>query len=221
MNTYSFILLLILCSTALVLAVYALLQLIRKKDLAFMKVLLYKVSGREQKYRSYLKKHIKNTIDVWKDVLRPAVASDLDQDLLSEVDALIASHDESKYDDLEWQGYLDNFYPADEPSLTKEEVEIQFKYAWLHHQHLNEHHWQYWVLMEDDNPGKPEPLDMPIQHVLCMLADWASFRYGERLNTKYDGEFNSTREWYDANKEKQIMTDNTRELVEKYIDLLP
>ena len=30
------------------------------------------------------------------------------------------------------------------------QVEKNFDYAWLHHQKENPHHWQYWLLHNDD-----------------------------------------------------------------------
>lgn len=179
------------------------------------------LTEREKEYENYLSTHIINTISVWKDVLRPAIELDFNHAILEEIDILVEEHDQSKWDDEEWFGYLDNFYPEDEPLMTEEEVETQFKYAWNRHANCNPHHWQYWVLLEDDNPGKPEALDMPIEHVMSMLCDWSSFRYGTADGGLDGDNKGTTRDWYEENKNKMFMTDATIKLIEEYIDILP
>ena len=45
-----------------------------------------------------------------------------------------------------------------------------FDKAWLLHQHRNPHHWQYWVLIQDDDLMRP--VQMPERVAREMVADW-------------------------------------------------
>ena len=52
-----------------------------------------------------------------------------------------------------------------------------FALAWLHHQHNNPHHWEYWIPVTGHNRGNGEssdlkPLEMPEWAVREMVADW-------------------------------------------------
>lgn len=154
-------------------------------------------------YENYLSQHIKNVQKSWYECLRDKIK---DIALRDAVDVLINEHDSSKYAKEEWTAYLDYFYPGS--GKSQDEIDLNFKYAWLHHQHCNPHHWQYWLLKEDES-DKIEALDMPIEHVLCMLCDWHSFRYVDNSKT--------TQQWYDENKSKMILSDKTRELVHVYL----
>lgn len=68
-------------------------------------------------------------------------------------------HDWSKFLPAEWFPYVEYFYGSKyEDSKTYNDIadakqvrQEAFDRAWLHHQRMNPHHWQYWVLM-DDNP---------------------------------------------------------------------
>lgn len=73
-------------------------------------------------------------------------------------------HDWSKMSPAEWGPYVRTFYDPDNARAG------EFDEAWLHHQHHNPHHWQHWVLRNDD--GSTKPLDMPLDLVREMVADW-------------------------------------------------
>jgi hypothetical protein len=68
-------------------------------------------------------------------------------------------HDLSKLHPGEWFPYVEAFYGKfgyswngvgciNEKSLHDHAM-LSFDKAWLHHQHNNPHHWQYWLLRED------------------------------------------------------------------------
>ena len=92
-------------------------------------------------------------------------------------------HDISKFYPSEFIPYARYFY-GDYPSiydvqpgykyeycgLYKHDVERQFDQARLYHIHRNPHHWQYWLLQEDDGPLKRIP--MPTKYLREMVADW-------------------------------------------------
>lgn len=155
-------------------------------------------------YYEYLKNHINNVRKTWEIQLKPHIP----EIYHNKISDLCISHDSSKYRDDEYLPYLRHFYPdyAGANNLTEDELNNDYNNAWNHHQKTNPHHWQYWVLIKDS--GKIETLDMPLEYVIEMLCDWQSmgYVYGD---TAY--------EWYNSNKDKMIMSDNTRKIVEKYI----
>lgn len=115
-------------------------------------------------------------------------------------------HDNSKYEPDEYDAYNDYFYGE-----KSAEVRKAFKYAWLHHIHSNPHHWQYWVLINDDEPM--EALEMPETYVIEMIADWWSFSW--KSNNLF-GIF----DWYEKHSKGMILHAKTRELVEKILSLM-
>jgi len=77
--------------------------------------------------------------------------------------------------------------------LFKEDIQRHFDIAWLKHIHRNPHHWQYWLLQEDDGDLKTIP--MPMKYLKEMLADW----HGAGM--AITGE-NNTDEWFLKNEDK-------------------
>jgi len=79
-------------------------------------------------------------------------------------------HDWSKFTRAEFGPYARHFfgnYPSSEESIA-----LAIDYAWLNHQKKNQHHWQYWSLVFDDDPRKQNALPMPEHFVREMVADW-------------------------------------------------
>lgn len=128
-------------------------------------------------------------------------------------------HDWSKMLPSEWGPYAQYFY-GDDSGEGLEAIERfglaelapfgfytkdRFNVAWLYHQHRNPHHWQYWVLREDD--GNTFPLPMPHKYRLELLADWHGA--GRAITGK-----RNTREWYEKNKNKMLLHPETREWIE-------
>jgi hypothetical protein len=129
---------------------------------------------------------------------------DLDKDTIDSLEKQISMHDKSKYSKEEFIPYMDYFYPED-PDQEKDIT--SFNYAWLHHITVNKHHWNHWILIEDT--GKPKALDMPLNYIIEMLCDWQSFSAKNPDSTAYN--------WYKKNKDKMIISDKTRNIIEKYI----
>src|SRR5947207_278928 len=78
-------------------------------------------------------------------------------------------HDWSKFLPCEWFPYVAKFHGGPHRSWatihgdernsyryewTQEGVDEAFDGAWLHHQHVNKHHWQHWVLRNDDGDAR-------------------------------------------------------------------
>lgn len=64
------------------------------------------------------------------------------------------THDLSKFLPDEFFAYAEYFYGGYERGKQPPEVKAAFNYAWLKHIHRNPHHWQHFLLRED-NP-KPK-----------------------------------------------------------------
>lgn len=122
-------------------------------------------------------------------------------------------HDLSKLKPKEFFPYVEHFYgekkvERKDGSYDPTLIGGSFDHAWLSHQHLNKHHWQYWILRGDS--GATKTLEMPIKYRKEMLADWRGA--GKAINGK-----DETSEWYAKNKHKMVMHKNTRKWIEERI----
>jgi len=115
----------------------------------------------------------------------------------------LAIHDWSKMLPAEWGPYVREFY-APERAVSGE-----FDRAWLHHQHHNPHHWQSWILREDD--GDVRALEMPEGLAREMVADWMGA--GRAITGRWE-----VATWYDENRHRQQLHPATRALVDHIID---
>ena len=110
-------------------------------------------------------------------------------------------HDMSKLLPDEWIPYCNWFY-------TKNSDENKFNRAWIRHIHRNKHHWQYWVLREDD--GNTLPLEIPTDYLLEMWCDWIGA--GKAITGK-----DNMNEWYEAHKDIMIIHPNNKKWIENRI----
>lgn len=111
-------------------------------------------------------------------------------------------HDWTKLLPVEFRPYCDYFERRKKTGIH----EIAFRRAWLHHIHHNPHHWQHFVLVNDD--GTREALEMPEKFVREMIADWRGMR--RTLGMEPD----SGLSWYLLHRDTFIFHPNTRQLVE-------
>ena len=141
-------------------------------------------------------------------------------------------HDWSKLTPIEWVAYREYFYGKapyiwnedygcgvqyivlgeEAERKWREKVDRDFLYAWLHHQHRNKHHWQYWALKCDN--GRLEALDIPEKYVREMVADWVGAGYA--INGKVE-----VHDWYLKNRQHMKLSDKTQKLVEELILMFP
>lgn len=174
-----------------------------------MKRLLH-INPRCSEYDEYLDMHRTGVFRSWHELLRPVVLEkwgELNSECsIESIDAAICDHDASKYTPVEYSAYCNYFYPSE----GFEKDEVAFDLAWLHHQNVNPHHPQYWVLIRDD--GSIEPQDMPISCICEMLCDWHSFTLRDIESTAYS--------WWGANKSNMMLSENTIKVVESLIDCL-
>lgn len=136
-----------------------------------------------------------------------------------ELDEIIANHDKSKYNKVpdsenyyelkcEYDPYAEYFYGKDGKTP---EVEQRFNLAWLAHIHANPHHWQHWMLQNDEDGL--QLLDMPYVFIIEMICDWWSFSWKQ---DKLDEIFN----WYEQRKDGILLSDKTRTTLEHILNLI-
>lgn len=133
------------------------------------------------------------------------------------------THDMSKFLPCEFIPYAKSFYGktfkwADlsgdiknhlDWNNSEEGIAYAFDEAWLYHQNKNRHHWQYWVLKNDN--GTTKAIEMPEKYAKEMISDWIGA--GIAINGH-----NEVYEWYQNNKEKMILAPYTRMWVEGRIN---
>lgn len=119
------------------------------------------------------------------------------------------NHDASKSEPDEYEAYDRYFYGGN----RSYQVVQDFNYAWLMHQKRNPHHWQYWVLINDD-PGEGFiALDMPLNYIIEMICDWWAFSWAE--DNLYE-----IFKWYDEHKDYMKLSDKTRKTVENILEAI-
>lgn len=115
---------------------------------------------------------------------------------------IVLKHDASKSDPEEYDAYDNYFYGNKSFENTQ-----NFNLAWLRHIHVNPHHWQHWVLINDDPKQGTICLDMPYNYIIEMICDWWSFSFKT-------GNLSEIFNWYDERKTHILLSDDTRETVE-------
>lgn len=168
---------------------------------------LLRNSERDNKYKEYLTSHINGVQQAYEECFKGKLNDVLSEEEISNLENNIKNHDKSKYTESEWTPYIDFFYP--EEGKTSEDARKEFDYACLHHYHHNPHHWNHWILNDDENKENDKVLDMDLIYIIEMLCDWHSFSLKNPESTAFS--------WWEKNKENMNMTDNTIELVNKYI----
>lgn len=114
-------------------------------------------------------------------------------------------HDASKTEMDEYVAYERYFYGG--PSGRSYGAVKEFNYAWLRHIHRNPHHWQYWVLINDDPDEGEVILDMPLNYILEMICDWWAFSWKS-------GDLYEIFNYYDKHKDYMKLSPDTRNTVE-------
>lgn len=179
-------------------------ELLREK----MNKVLKEDNSPDKLYEDYLTKHVAGVHKAYEEKIRPVLLDEeVDPQILLEIEDTISDHDQHKYSDEEWVPYRDYFYDKENHPRSSD----AFNLAWNHHQNHSPHHWQYWCLINDVDHPQVQPLDMPFKYIIEMICDWQSAgnHYG-----------NTAKDWYEKQKNKMILSDNTRKVVERYIDYL-
>lgn len=159
-------------------------------------------------YDQYLIRHRCNVQKAyyWLSTNLPEVVGDYDRDVIWQV---VFTHDISKDDPEEYEAYDAYFYGNN----RSHEVVTAYQRAWLRHIQRNEHHWQHWVLINDDPAEGTVALEMPHNYILGMICDWWSFSIEkENLEEIFD--------WYAEHKDYMLLAPKTRETVEDILSKL-
>lgn len=113
------------------------------------------------------------------------------------------NHDSSKYNPDEYAAYDAYFYGGNRSYA----VVNAFNRAWLLHIHRNPHHWQHWILINDDSSEGEVLLEMPYNYIIEMICDWWSFSWQK-------GNLSEIFDWYDEHQKYIKLAPNTRKTVE-------
>lgn len=156
-----------------------------------------------REYDLYLQNHkanVKKGFDWIKENLPDLIPADDGVDYEHQIGF---EHDASKSDPDEYEAYDAYFYGGN----RSYEVVQNFRYAWLRHIHRNQHHWQHWILCNDDPEEGEIAMDMPYNYILEMICDWLSFSMA-------NGNLGEIIGWYDEHKDYMKLSDKTRRAVE-------
>jgi hypothetical protein len=119
--------------------------------------------------------------------------------------------------------YTNHFYgkPGDSISKGRDDTgyykptdtgDHAFDFAWLLHQKRADHHWQWWVLPEDDGGTKVIPMSQGARTE--MLCDWCG-----ASKAQGHGGWPGVAKWYDSNKDRMQLHERTRQQVELAISI--
>lgn len=163
-------------------------------------------------YDEYLEDHIENVKKAFNWMIDQGVLDflDLNDDEIEKYSKVIYNHDNTKYWADEYEAYDRYFYPdeyEDNPPFSQRVEEYQR--AWLEHMHRNPHHWQHWVLINDN--GFFTVLPMPEVYIIEMICDWWSFSWKK-------GNLYEIFDWIDENSPHILLDDETTRLVEKILN---
>lgn len=122
---------------------------------------------------------------------------------------IIHMHDQSKFDNAEYNAYDNYFYGKN----YSNEAYQDFNKAWLHHIHSNPHHWQYWVLINDEPEEGMTPLPMSPEYVIEMICDWWSFSWDK-------GNLFEIFDWFLNHKDYILLHPYTKKLVIDILDTM-
>lgn len=116
------------------------------------------------------------------------------------------NHDQSKTESDEYEAYDKYFYGGNRSYAVVQD----FRRAWLIHIHRNPHHWQHWILINDDPAEGEIIMDMPYNYIIEMICDWWAFSWSK-------GKLDEIFAWYDEHKNYMKISDNTRKIVDSIL----
>lgn len=139
-------------------------------------------------------------------------------------------HDLSKLRPSEWFPYANFFYGKKQTEsellsgmgFSKEEAERikkvgwhkptetndkKYDLAWFLHLRRNKHHWQYWIIPNDNDGVKA--MQIPEKYIREMVSDWKGA--GKALHHPDDIL------WYNTNKDKMVIHPDSRKRIEKLL----
>ena len=152
-------------------------------------------------YDSYLEQHkanVKKGFEWIREHIPDILQGDFDYEW-----QICLNHDHSKTEPDEYEAYDTYFYGGNRSF----DVVQNFNKAWLLHIHRNPHHWQHWVLINDEPNEGEIIIQMPINYIVEMICDWWAFSWSK-------GDLTEMFSWYEERKNYIKMHKNTRKTVE-------
>lgn len=159
------------------------------------------VSTISSQYDSYLEQHkanVKKGFEWIREHIPDILQGDFDYEW-----QICLNHDHSKTEPDEYEAYDAYFYGGNRSF----DVVQNFNKAWLLHIHRNPHHWQHWVLINDEPNEGEIIIQMPINYIVEMICDWWAFSWSK-------GDLTEMFSWYEERKNYIKMHKNTRKTVE-------
>ena len=157
-----------------------------------------------EQYDRYLEEHranVKKGYDWIKENLPYTIRPGMDLDWHMEF-----GHDQSKNEPDEYEAYDAYFYGRN----RSYKVVQDFRKAFLLHINRNPHHWQHWILINDDPNEEEIAMDMPYEYILEMVCDWWSSSWAK-------GDLNEIFNWWEEHEKYIKISVKTRQTV---IDIL-
>lgn len=160
-----------------------------------------------KEYNDYLEQHkgnVRKGFEWIREKLPELIIGDRDYEW-----QICFNHDASKTKVDEYDAYDSYFYGLEE-NKSQQTID-EFNKAWLLHIHRNPHHYQHWILINDDPNEGEIVLDMPYHYILEMICDWWAFSW-------YKGNLNEIFSWYEERKEYMKLSEYTRNTVESILE---
>ena len=155
-----------------------------------------------KEYDNYLEQHRANVMKGFKwlkEELPVLFSEDFD----------LTDHDISKNESFQYRAYDAYFYGNNKSNKVVED----FNLAWLDHIHKEPHHWQHWVLINDDPNEGTVCLEMPERYVIEMICDWWAFSWSK-------GNLYEIFKWYNEHEVHIKLHKKTRARVEYVLDMI-
>lgn len=113
------------------------------------------------------------------------------------------AHDKSKDESDEYEAYDTYFYGGNRSYAVVQ----AYRRAWLLHLHRNPHHWQHWILINDDPKEGEIILEMPYNYIIEMICDWWAFSWQK-------GKLDEIFSWYAEHSKYMKLHPRTRKTIE-------
>ncbi len=125
-------------------------------------------------------------------------------------------HDMSKYSPTEFRVGA-KYYQGTRSPNNAEREDTGLSLAWLHHKGRNKHHLEYWIDYSVGGEGGMAGMKMPDKYIVEMVMDRIAASKIYKKETYTDA---SPLEYYNRGKDKLILHEHTRMVLEKCLTML-
>lgn len=130
------------------------------------------IEKKRKEYSDYIDEHVLNVRKAFEELVDSEIPEIMEY--LNELQSKINVHDKSKWSEEEFEPYRKNFFPIN--NEEKENNKSDFDKAWEHHYTNNDHHWQYWLDLDEETLKPFEERKVKLAY-LEMIADWTGMGY--------------------------------------------